>query len=70
MPRARARFGRNLEDAAFVQAKLLDQFITMAREVQDAESGFTRDSLADLLEQLRDQRREMGDVLRPRVVEP
>lgn len=58
----------DLQNAAFVQARLLDQFITLARETQDAETGFTRDSLSDLLDSLRDQRRDVGYAVRPRVI--
>jgi len=57
-----------LEDAAFVQARLLDRFISMAREVQDTESGFTKDSLSDLIETLREERRTVGQVARPRLI--
>lgn len=58
----------NLEEAAFVQARLLDNFIAMAREVQDQEAGFTRDSLNDLIDNLREERRNMGQMTRPRLV--
>lgn len=58
----------NLEEAAFVQARLLDHFIAMAREVQDQEGGFTRDSLNDLIDNLREERRNMGQMTRPRLV--
>lgn len=58
----------DLEDAAFVQARLLDRFIAMAREAADAEAGFTRESLGDLIECLRDERRNVGQILRPRLV--
>lgn len=60
----------DLQDAAFVQARLLDQFIALARETVDTETGFTRESLNELLESLRDQRRSMGTAIRPRVILP
>ncbi len=59
---------RNLEDAAFIQARLLDRFIAMAREAQDRETGFTRDSLNDLIETLREDRKNLGPATRPRLV--
>lgn len=70
MSRRPKPFKGDLQDAAFVQARLLDQFITLVRETQDTESGFTRDSLAELLDSLRDQRKEVGVAVRPRVVLP
>ncbi|MFM2042678.1 MAG: hypothetical protein RLY86_1254 [Pseudomonadota bacterium] len=57
-----------LQDAVFIQARLLDQFIALTREVSDGETGFTRDSLGDLMETLREQRRSVGTALRPRLV--
>ncbi|HYE50752.1 MAG TPA: hypothetical protein VEB20_14250 [Azospirillaceae bacterium] len=58
----------DLEEAAFVQARLLDHFISLAREAQDREAGFTRDSLNDLIDELREERRAVGALTRPRLV--
>lgn len=62
------RLPPNLLEAAFVQARLLDQFIAVAREAQDRESGFTHESLNDLIDTLRDERRSIGTMARPRLV--
>jgi hypothetical protein len=57
-----------LQDAAFIQARLLDNFIALAREEQDRAAGFTRDSLGDLIESLREERRALGHFIQPRLV--
>ncbi len=58
----------DLENAAFVQARLLDHFISLAREAQDREAGFTRESLKELIDELREERRAVGAIARPRLV--
>ncbi|MFC7335277.1 hypothetical protein [Rhodocista pekingensis] len=58
----------DLEDAAFVQARLLDHFIAIARDTAEQEGGFTRESLGDLIEALREERRTIGQLARPRLV--
>lgn len=57
-----------LREAAFVQARLLDRFIALACDEQERCDGFTRDSLDDLIETLRDERRALGDFVRPQLV--
>lgn len=59
---------RELEEAAFVQARLLDGFIALAKEAWDQERGFARDSIGDLIETLREERRDLGRIARPRIV--
>jgi len=69
MPAPRkAPLPRSLQESAFVQAQLLDQFIALAREAMDGQTGFARESLLDLVDHLRDQRRTVGTALRPRLV--
>ncbi len=60
---------RELEEAAFVQARLLDGFIALAKEAWDDERGFARESIGDLIEALREERRSLGQFARPRVVQ-
>lgn len=58
----------DLQDAAFVQARLLDKFIALARDVAEQEAGFTRESVSDLIDILREERRAVGQLARPRLV--
>lgn len=67
-PFALPTVSRHLEEAAFVQARLLDGFIALAKEAWDREQGFTRESIGDLLDTLREERRSLGQLARPRVI--
>ena len=52
-----------LRTAAFTHAKLLDQFIALVQaEMEQVPAGSVQESLAELLEDLRNQRRSCGMV--------